>query len=353
MTTLASTLVFLSLIARSRAGVLGVDEPCAVSNNRLQVGTYQYWDECNSVNYCSPQLERCVPKTCRKAEYPFGFTPGMTFPDKCPFGQFCTDEGSACVDLLPLGADCQFNRDDQCAPPENWRDLADVSGRGTNYNGSVCLNNKCMFADVEEGGECEVENTPYIAYGLEGEYINVVSRGNCRIGNYCDGPTLRCLKNKEEGDACDADKECDSMNCLSSGKCGVPAATPHKFGIWAYVLVAIGIIGGMSAILVALFFAHRKQRDQEREKRLQYWREQNAFHQNLMQMREAARASILALPQHTDDSPRSSVFARDYSDESSAPMMQHTSPNKGSNLRNYVGDDSYDNLPSKRAGNPF
>jgi hypothetical protein len=31
---------------------------------------------------------------------------------------------------------------------------------------------------------------------------------------------------------------------------------------------------GMLGTLFGLFFAHRKQRDQEREKRLQYWREQ-------------------------------------------------------------------------------
>jgi len=59
-----------------------------------------------------------------------------------------------------------------------------------------------------------------------------------------------------------------------------------------YVLVALGIIGGkccreqllgrwadvfllgMSGTLTGLYFAHRKQRDLERSKRAQYWREQ-------------------------------------------------------------------------------
>lgn len=33
----------------------------------------------------------------------------------------------------------------------------------------------------------------------------------------------------------------------------------------------------MFGTLIGLFFMHRKQRDQEREKRLQYWREQVNF----------------------------------------------------------------------------
>ena len=35
---------------------------------------------------------------------------------------------------------------DQCEPPPNFQELSDTSGRGLNYNGSVCLNNVCMYA---------------------------------------------------------------------------------------------------------------------------------------------------------------------------------------------------------------
>lgn len=74
--------------------------------------------------------------------------------------------------------------------------------------------------------------------------------------------------------------------------CGVSLDTPHNFGVWAYVLVALGIFGGdivsisradtsadsgtagIFGTLFGLFYLHRSQRDQEREKRLQYWREQ-------------------------------------------------------------------------------
>jgi len=121
---------------------------------------------------------------------------------------------------------------------------------------------------------------------------------------------------------------------MSTGVCGAAAATPRHFGIYVYILVALGIIGGMGATLTGLYVTHRKQRDIERAKRAQYWREQNAFHQNLMQMRETARASILSLPQNGGGS-------KDLSDEAHAPMLAHP-PHKGSGLRNYMDNSSSD-----------
>jgi hypothetical protein len=99
---------------------------------------------------------------------------------------------------------------------------------------------------------------------------------------------------------------------------------------------------GTGGTLTGLYLAHRKQRDAEREKRLQYWREQNAFHQNLMQMREAARTSILSLP--NGNSPRSTIYGgRELSDESGTPILGGGGgTTKSSGLRHYVGDDSSD-----------
>ncbi|TFK25715.1 hypothetical protein FA15DRAFT_680050 [Coprinopsis marcescibilis] len=341
MRVAASTLALIALLHGASAGTLPRGAACSVGNSRLQVGTYQYWDECNSVSFCSiADAGICVAKRCRRDEFPFGYTPGMTFPDKCPQGQFCPDEGSDCQPVLLVGSPCQLNRDDQCEPAPNAAELADTSGRGLNVNGSVCLNNVCMWANETLGSDCVVENTPYIAYGIEGEFINIVSRGNCRVGSYCDGPTRKCLTNKEVGDVCDADKECDSMNCLTEGVCGDPAASPREFGTWVYVLVAIGIIAAMSGTVTGLYITHRKQRDEDREKRLQYWREQNAFHQNLLHMREAARASILSLNQN-GDSPRSTIYyGRDTPAEE--PLSHSSSAHKSSGLRNHVGDDGSD-----------
>ena len=85
---------------------------------------------------------------------------------------------------------------DQCEAPPDWRTLRDTSGRGLNVNGSVCLNYTCMcvlltfvsdkmlttkcmgrWANVTVGQACVVENTAYIAYGVDNkEFIDVVSR---------------------------------------------------------------------------------------------------------------------------------------------------------------------------------
>jgi hypothetical protein len=143
------------------------------------------------------------------------------------------------------------------------------------------------------------------------------------------------MLNKLVGEACTADKECDSWNCLGTGFCGVDAATPVRFATWVYIVVGLNIIGGMVGVLIGLFIVHRKQRDRERERRAQYWREQNALHQNLLQMRETARNSILSLPNH--DTSGSTIYGAN-SDDVHAPILQHAAP-KGSGLRSYFADD--------------
>lgn len=334
MRFLSFTLVLFASCRAVVAGSVNRGGACNVGNNRLQTGTFQFWSECNSVSFCS-DAGVCEAKRCRKDDFPFGYQQGSNdLPPKCERGKFCPDEGTDCQPVLPVGSPCQLNRDDECEAPPNFKQLADDSGRGLNFNGSVCLNNVCMWANETLGNKCVVENTPYIAYGISGEFIDIVSRGNCQLGLYCDSSSLSCMKNKQLGDACAADKECDSWNCLSTGFCGVTAATPHHFGAYVYVLVALGIIGGMSGTLTGLYFAHRKQRELERSKRAQYWREQNAFHQNLMQMRETARASILSLPQNGGSQ---GIDYRDPSDESQSPILQSTGP-KASGLRNYLAD---------------
>ncbi|TFK44656.1 hypothetical protein BDQ12DRAFT_673342 [Crucibulum laeve] len=338
MHLLPLTLLLFSSYNAVQAGTQHENETCSRGNNRLQAGTYQFWSECNSVTFCNED-GICKPKGCRRDDFPFGYAQNShSIPDKCPRGQFCPDEADLCQDLLPVGSPCQLNRDDQCEGPPNFRELADDTGRGLNVNGSVCLNNVCMWANATLGTNCTVENTPYTAYGVGGEFIDIVSRGNCHIGLYCDSAQKLCLQNKLLGDSCTADKECDSWNCLTSGVCGVAAATPHHFGIYVYILVALGIFGAMAGTLAGLFITHRKQREQEREKRAQYWREQNAFHQNLQQMRETARASILSLPNNNGGSARSTMYSRENSDEMNTPILQNAAP-KSSGLRHYMGDD--------------
>ncbi|KAG2148493.1 hypothetical protein BD769DRAFT_1412501 [Suillus cothurnatus] len=327
MLLLSLTLFFSSWNTFVYAGSQTKGQNCTISNNRLQFGTYQFHSDCDAQTYCSSQ-GTCELKGCRKDQYPFGYAPGASVPPRCPAGQFCPDEGDACQPWLPVNSPCQLNRDDQCEQPPNWQELAD-SRYGRNVNGSVCLNNVCMWANVTVGQPCEVENTAYIAYAENNEFADVVSRGNCQIGSYCDSQSLVCIQTKQLGETCDADKECLSFNCLKKGVCGRGSDSPKHFGIWVYVVVGVGIFGGMFATLIVLFLIHRRQRDQEREKRLQYWLEQNAFRQSIMQMKEIARTSILSLG--NGNSNRSTVCSRAGSEEST-PMIQY-SVHKSSGLR--------------------
>lgn len=350
MHLLSFTFVFLfSSYSFVQAGNLTKGSPCNQNLSRLQMGSYQYWSQCDSKCFCSSE-GICARKKCRKDDFPFGYKPGDDLPDKCKRGEFCPDEEDRCQPVLPVGSPCQLNRDDQCEGPPNFKELADTSGRGTNRNGSVCLNNVCMWANASLGTACVVENTAYVAYEASGEFLDIVSRGNCRPGLYCDSQSLVCKSEKAVGDSCAADKECSSWNCQSNGVCGVSASVPHHFATWVYVLVALGIFGGMFGTLFALYFTHRKQRDEEREKRLQYWREQNAFHQNLQQMRETARASILSLPRN-GDSGRNTIY-----DDSNVPILHHPAP-KSSGLRHDLADDGSfeydDGLVMKKGDNRF
>jgi len=131
---------------------------------------------------------------------------------------------------------------------------------------------------------------------------------------------------------------------LSTGYCGDPPDAPRQFGTWVYAIVAIGILGIMIGALSSLFYVHQKNRLVEHETRRQYWQEQENFRQNILQMREQARASLLSLPWQSG-SQRGS-YRDDYASDngSQVPIF------KGSGLRNGFGDseefDDMENLVS-------
>lgn len=164
MLSLPTTLLFLFLSSSlASAGDVGENGACTVDNNRLQIGTYEFSSDCNSLTYCNPSTSTCKKKGCRRDEFPFGYAPGADLPPRCETGQFCPDEEDSCQALLPVDSDCQLNRDgttvspprtpekvlipgqpDECQPPPDAKDLTDKSPHGLNVNGAVCLNFKCM-----------------------------------------------------------------------------------------------------------------------------------------------------------------------------------------------------------------
>jgi len=340
---LPSTLVFFFATATLHADA----QSCSQTNNKIVPGNLELRTDCSATQYCDSNGQ-CQPKGCRKDEFPFGYGPAQNLPPLCPKGQFCPDEGDACQPLIAVGNSCQLNRDDECAPPDNWKELAGTISQ--NSNGSLCLQTLCMFANVTVGNQCMVDNTPYIAYSSNGsEFIDVVSRSNCRKDLYCDAqsnPTV-CVQRNSIGEKCEADKECTSNNCLQSLVCGPAPDAPKQFATWVYVVVAIAIIGGMIGTLVALFFIHSRNRTQTLEKRMQYWREQNAFRQNIMQMRETARSSILSYSRDGTASNRSSRIGLS-TEDSQIPML--SGRGNPSSLRNQISDDDRDSGDDSFAG---
>ena len=93
------------------AGSVKYGQPCVVDHQRLQVGTYQFMTDCDSMTYCN-STNLCDWKGCRKDEFPFGYdNTTIELPTRCNSTSFCPDEEDACQPLLAVNSPCQFNRE--------------------------------------------------------------------------------------------------------------------------------------------------------------------------------------------------------------------------------------------------
>lgn len=108
-------LVFLAYCALVNAGSANKGDNCTQGHSRLQTGTFQFFDDCNSVTYCASN-GTCLLKGCRKDDFPFGYATGAHLPDKCDPGSFCPDEADECQPVLAVGSQCQLNRDGRPCP---------------------------------------------------------------------------------------------------------------------------------------------------------------------------------------------------------------------------------------------
>ncbi|KAH9935539.1 uncharacterized protein B0H18DRAFT_416058 [Fomitopsis serialis] len=329
-----------------QAGTVSKGGDCSVASQRLSLGTYQFYAECDIVTFCNATTSKCEPKGCRKDQYPFGYADNADFPPMCPSGKFCPDEEDQCLDVLQVGSLCQFNRDDQCQPPPGHEQLKDVQGFGRNINGAVCLHNTCMWANATSGEACTVENTVYALFGSDGhEYADIISRDNCQTGSYCDSSALVCKDSKNVGGSCTGNKECSSFNCLPSGTCGLSTDTPAHVSEWVYAVVAVCALGGIVGILCLLFMLHKKEREEARMQRTQYWEEQNALRQGFLSMQHAAHMSLRS----SDDNMRTPVsrsFSKDsYYDDPQTPPTQGPSKSFSGLRYSIVSDGRTDSQP--------
>lgn len=214
MLSLPTTLLFIFLSSSlANAGSVQVGGACSITNNKLQLGTYEFTSDCDSVSYCDPNTNQCEKRKCRRDEFPFGYAPGADLPPRCPDGQFCPDEEDGCQDKLPVDSDCQLNRDGKTVSLPWTRRRFTFLLKQMNANLlrilktlriqhptvsmltelSASTSSACKFyldllstrtlivrssrwANITLGLPCVVENTAYISYGANDEYIDIVSR---------------------------------------------------------------------------------------------------------------------------------------------------------------------------------
>ncbi|WVQ84452.1 hypothetical protein IAT38_006604 [Cryptococcus sp. DSM 104549] len=296
----------LSLASVALAAKSGWGEACAQANTHLDSSNYQLVTDCDATTYCADN-GTCAWKGCRRATYPFGYNDYSfdQLPPLCPVGQFCPDEADHCLNELPSGSSCQKDRDDECQPPSNWKELAGY----LNTNGSVCLHYTCYWANVTVGQTCVNDNTAYTAYKDDGSaYAFIVSRDNCANGLYCDATELLCYKGKRQGETCSGNKECLSYNCDDDGKCGRAADDVIHPPAWQYVLVGLGIVILIVGVMATLWVFHRRARNENQRKLTAYYNEQIAYRQSIMSMSHA-KQSLFNLPPNTSpDVARASLY---------------------------------------------
>ncbi|OCH85556.1 hypothetical protein OBBRIDRAFT_798017 [Obba rivulosa] len=150
-----STLAFLIiwLVRLSTCGGVSKDGTCSTKDDHVDPDSHKFMSDCNDQTYCTTATNgTCQTRQCRRDEFPFGYGPGDAVPPLCPRGSFCPDEGSGCQPLRSVGQSCQLSRDDQCAPPPNWQQLASSQ----NANGSLCLHSTCVSVSAHTGRQLQL-----------------------------------------------------------------------------------------------------------------------------------------------------------------------------------------------------
>lgn len=129
------TTLTLVLFVSSCALAKDTELRCSANNNHLDPASKKFISDCSEQNFCSGtdiQNATCVPKQCRRDEFPFGFSSGDFLPPLCARGTFCPDDGSGCRQLVSAGQPCELNRDDQCGAPLDSQKV-----------GIICLRSIC------------------------------------------------------------------------------------------------------------------------------------------------------------------------------------------------------------------
>ncbi|ESK86900.1 hypothetical protein Moror_3417 [Moniliophthora roreri MCA 2997] len=285
MTKASIYLALFFQIHLALAGTVGNGGSCSGSRDHLDPNSHKLITDCSDHYYCTaPQNGTCVPKACRRDEYPFGYSDQDMLPPMCPQGTFCPDEGSGCRAQVAVGQGCQMNRDDQCAPAPGWRELE----RDENWLGSICLKSVCMYANATFNEPCILESNAYISVVSGQAYNTIISRDNCRSPQlYCDPNSKTCQASKLIGSYCEADAECEQRNCVN-GVCAIPPEAPLRISAWQYLVTVLCLVGAMASTLILLIIIHKRHRYYRYRELRQYYFEQLSLRRSIIALHTAA-----------------------------------------------------------------
>ncbi|KZT25722.1 hypothetical protein NEOLEDRAFT_1092215 [Neolentinus lepideus HHB14362 ss-1] len=258
------SVIFSALV---HSGSVPAGGACSTDNNRVENSTRKFLTDCDDKTFCSGSSNgTCTPKKCRRDEFPFGYNPGETVPALCSQGSFCPDDGSGCQALVDAGGTCELNRDEQCKQSSDWDRLSSH----LNFNGSICLQSTCVYANATLGQRCFLDNTTYVDPGPNGQQVSrTIIRDNCRTPSlFCHQTYLQCLPTKPLGLPCLRDQECQTAVCV------YPPETPLHVSPWQSVVTTICILSAMAATCTTLVLMHKRQRLERHRELREYYHEQ-------------------------------------------------------------------------------
>ncbi|KAH9003021.1 hypothetical protein EDB86DRAFT_3063036 [Lactarius hatsudake] len=287
-----------ALAAVSESPPTALGKACSVASNHLDPRTKKFTSDCDAQTFCSGTVNgTCVPRQCQRDEFPFGYSVNQTQPGLCPEGSFCPDEGDTCRPLVAAGQACQFNRDDQCAPPD-IPGLADYH----NSNGAVCLNSICTYANLTEKKPCTFELSTYEGISAAGVgFTNSIVRDNCQTAlHFCNTATKVCEPLRSVGQQCQYHRDCKSAlklkrvtgnqyNCVQN-VCASPPEEPVEVTLGQYATTTVAIILAMAATCIMLVVMHRRHRLQRYEEIRDYCDEQISISRGLLTYSQQATA---------------------------------------------------------------
>ncbi|KAI7865180.1 hypothetical protein BDF14DRAFT_1875670 [Spinellus fusiger] len=266
----------------------------ACSASPLYTSSYEYGDSCDNVYlYCNPITNTCSNKGCTNADYLKGWDVLLRkMPDRCTSTTYCPDNNSQCRPLLPVGASCELQRDDECTG-----------------NLGICLNSTCFIKGAPLNGNCGSERTTYISYNAGGFAIEqTIVRDNCTLGTYC-GDISACIPSKPIQESCSQDRECLSGTCSNGGLCVNGPEIFHTIQPWLWGVLAAAVAVFVCVILGALWVLHRYQSNKEHEKIAKFFGDNEQFGRYAMAERDDDASSYDG--GHYSDRIRNPILASD------------------------------------------